>query len=101
MYGLVALGLNLQYGIARMMNLSYGEFFMGSAFAAYFTIILWKYNPLLSIFISAPIAFVVNWLIYRYLMVPAGSSLARPGCARCRRGPRHLRADVRVRGVGA
>ena len=70
MYGLVALGLNLQYGVARMMNLSYGEFFMGSAFAAYFTIILWKYNPLLSIFISAPIAFGVNWLIYRYLMVP-------------------------------
>ena len=70
MYGLVALGLNLQYGIARMMNLSYGEFFMGSAFAAYFTIILWQYNPLLSILISAPVAFVVNWLIYRYLMVP-------------------------------
>lgn len=70
MYGLVALGLNLQYGIARMMNLSYGEFFMGSAFAAYFTIILWKYNPLLSVLVSIPVAFAVNWLIYRYLLVP-------------------------------
>ena len=36
MYGLVALGLNLQYGVARMLNLSYGEFFMGGAFAAFF-----------------------------------------------------------------
>ena len=25
MYALVALGLNLQYGVARIMNLSYGE----------------------------------------------------------------------------
>ena len=33
MYGLVALGLNLQYGVARILNLSYGEFFLGGAFA--------------------------------------------------------------------
>ena len=70
MYGLVALGLNLQYGVARIINLSYGEFFMGGAFAAFFTIMLWKYNPLLSIFISVPVAFVMNWLIYRFMMVP-------------------------------
>ncbi len=70
MYGLIALGLNLQYGIARMLNLSYGEFFMGSAFTAFFMMMLWKWNPLLSIFVSVPIAFAANWLIYRYLMQP-------------------------------
>jgi branched-chain amino acid transport system permease protein len=69
-YGLVALGLNLQYGVARILNLSYGEFFMGGAFAAFFTIVLWKLNPLLSLFISLPIAFAMNWLMYQYLMVP-------------------------------
>jgi branched-chain amino acid transport system permease protein len=69
-YGLIALGLNLQYGVARILNLSYGEFFMGGAFAAFFTIVLWKFNPLLSLFISVPIAFAANWLVYRYLMVP-------------------------------
>ena len=37
MYGLIALGLNLQYGVARILNLSYGEFFMGGAFTAFFT----------------------------------------------------------------
>lgn len=70
MYGLIALGLNLQYGVARILNLSYGEFFLGGAFTAFFTIMLWKLNPLLSLFISLPIAFVMNWLIYQYLMVP-------------------------------
>src|SRR5262245_57949407 len=70
MYGLIALGLNLQYGVARILNLSYGEFFMGGAFAAFFTIVLYKLNPLLSLFISVPLAFVLNWLIYQFLMTP-------------------------------
>lgn len=70
MYGLIALGLNLQYGVARILNLSYGEFFVSGAFTAFFTIMLWQYNPLLSLFVSMPIAFAVNWLIYQYLMIP-------------------------------
>ncbi|HEY7458531.1 MAG TPA: branched-chain amino acid ABC transporter permease [Xanthobacteraceae bacterium] len=70
MYGLIALGLNLQYGVARILNLSYGEFFIAGAFTAFFTIMLWKLNPLLSLIISMPIAFLINWLIYQYMMIP-------------------------------
>jgi branched-chain amino acid transport system permease protein len=70
MYGLIALGLNLQYGVARILNLSYGEFFVGGAFTAFFTVMLWKYDPLLSMFISMPIAFVASWLIYQVMMIP-------------------------------
>ena len=70
MYGLIALGLNLQYGVARILNLSYGEFFLGGAFTAFFTIMLWKLNPMLSVFVSIPIAFVMSWLIYQYMMIP-------------------------------
>jgi branched-chain amino acid transport system permease protein len=69
-YGLIALGLNLQYGVARILNLSYGEFFLGAALTAYFAIEVWKLNPLFSMFISLPIAFVMNWLIYQCLMIP-------------------------------
>ena len=70
MYALVALGLNLQYGVARMMNLSYGEFFMAGAFAAFWTIMLWKVNPLLGMVASVPVSFAANWLVYRYLLLP-------------------------------
>jgi branched-chain amino acid transport system permease protein len=56
--------------VARILNLSYGEFFMGGAMTAFFTVFLWKLNPLLSLFISVPIAFALNWLIYQYLMMP-------------------------------
>jgi branched-chain amino acid transport system permease protein len=71
MYGLIALGLNLQYGVSRILNLAYGEFLIGGAFIAFFTVMnRWQLNPLLSLFASVPIAFVLNWLIYRLLMVP-------------------------------
>ena len=34
MYALIAMGLTLQYGVARIMNLSYGEFLIAAAFAS-------------------------------------------------------------------
>ena len=70
MYGLIALGLNLQYGIARMLNLSYGEFFTAGAFASFFAVTLYHLNPLLGLVVSIPVAFVANWLIYRFLLLP-------------------------------
>jgi branched-chain amino acid transport system permease protein len=70
MYGLIALGLNLQYGVARILNLSYGEFFVGGAFTAFFTIMLGQLNPMLSLFVSMPIAFALSWVIYQVLMIP-------------------------------
>jgi branched-chain amino acid transport system permease protein len=70
MYGLIALGLNLQYGIARMLNLSYGEFFTAGAFASFFAVTLYQLNPLFGLLVSIPAAFVLNWLIYRFLLMP-------------------------------
>lgn len=82
MYGLIALGLNMQYGVARILNLAYGEVLIGGAFIAFstimgttitimgLTIVTPQLNPLLSILLSAPIAFALNWLIYRCLMLP-------------------------------
>ena len=32
-YALVAMGLTLQYSVSRTMNLAYGEFLIGAAFA--------------------------------------------------------------------
>ena len=35
MYALIAMGLTLQYGVARILNLAYGEVLIAAAFAAY------------------------------------------------------------------
>jgi branched-chain amino acid transport system permease protein len=70
MYALTALGLNLQYGVARVMNLSYGEFLMLAAFSGFWLFTSYQIDPLLSILFSVPASFVANWLIYQILIVP-------------------------------
>ena len=46
LYALVAIGFNLQYGMARIVNLAYGEFLMGAAFAAFWLFTLFRINPI-------------------------------------------------------
>jgi branched-chain amino acid transport system permease protein len=70
LYALVAIGFNLQYGMARIVNLAYGEFLMGAAFAAFWMFTLSAISPILSMLLSVPVSFAANWLIYRLLMRP-------------------------------
>jgi branched-subunit amino acid ABC-type transport system permease component len=67
---LVALGFNLQYGMALIVNLAYGGFPMAAAFAAFFMFTLFHINPIAGTLLSAPAAFAANWLVYRVLMTP-------------------------------
>jgi branched-chain amino acid transport system permease protein len=70
MYALVALGLTLQYGIARIMNLSYGEFLVAAAFSALHLFLGASINPILGMLIVPPASFILNWLFYRVLLTP-------------------------------
>ena len=69
-YALIAMGLQLQYGVARIMNLANGEFLVAGSFGAFWLFTGAKLNPILSIFFVMPLAFVLNWLIYQYLLRP-------------------------------
>ncbi len=69
-YALIAMGLQLQYGVARIMNLANGEILVAGAFGAFWFYTGVQLSPFLSIIIVAPLAFIVNWAIYRYLMQP-------------------------------
>lgn|ERR1700680_806485 len=46
MYGLIAVGFSLVYGVARLMNFAHGEFFMAGAFGALFAaeVPLWRWG---------------------------------------------------------
>jgi branched-chain amino acid transport system permease protein len=70
MYALIAMGLTLQYGVARIMNLSYGEFLVAAAFASYWLFTGWALNPLLGLALVIPIGFGVNMIVYRVLLTP-------------------------------
>ena len=69
-YALVAMGLNLQYGVARIMNLANGEVLVLGALAAFWLYTTSQVSPLLTVILVAPVAFAGNWLIYRFLLTP-------------------------------
>jgi branched-chain amino acid transport system permease protein len=54
-YALVALGLNLQYGLMRILNIAHGEFLMVGAYLTWLVQTQWGISPLLMV----PLAFVV------------------------------------------
>ena len=90
-YALVAMGLNLQYGVARIMNLANGEILVLGALAAFWLYTTAQVSPLLTVFLVAPVAFVGNWLIYRCSAAAAGATRQKPGPAGGRHHPCHLR----------
>ena len=70
MYALVALGLNLQYGVARIMNLSYGEIVIAAAIVAWAAFGGIGLSPLLTLLMVLPLSGLLGWLIYRLLLTP-------------------------------
>src|SRR6187397_20897 len=70
MYALIAMGLTLQYGVERIMNLSYGEFLVAAAFAAHGLFTAWALSPLVGLAFVIPASFIVNYVIYQFLLRP-------------------------------
>jgi branched-chain amino acid transport system permease protein len=66
-YALIAVGLSLQYGVGRVLNVSHGEFIMIGAFATWSLYTLWGVSPLVSLIICGPVLFFIGFLIHRTL----------------------------------
>ena len=66
-YALIAMGLSLQYGVARVLNIAYGEFIMLGAFATYSLYTVFGISPLISLIICGPALFIIGFLIHRTL----------------------------------
>jgi branched-chain amino acid transport system permease protein len=64
-YALVAVGLSLQYGVGRVLNVSHGEFIMLGAFSTFSLFTQYKISPLLSIGIIIPALFILGFLIHQ------------------------------------
>lgn len=79
MYALTALGLTLQYGIARIMNLSYGEFLVAAAFSAFLLYGGMAVNPILGMVVVLPVAFALNWVFFQIVLTPLVRRAANQG----------------------
>lgn len=77
-YALVAVGMTLQYGIARIMNLAYGEFIILSAFMTFLAFTALGLNPLIALVIIPLFAFVAGVVLFQIMMRPL---VARSGGA--------------------
>lgn len=66
-YALIAVGLSLQYGVARVLNIAHGEFIMLGAFFTWWLYKVFGVNPLVSLAICGPIVFIIGFILYRTL----------------------------------
>ncbi|TET37490.1 MAG: branched-chain amino acid ABC transporter permease [Anaerolineales bacterium] len=64
LYALIAMGLSLQYGVARVLNISHGEFIMIGALTTW-TLFQMGVSPLVSLVICGLLTFGLGFIIYR------------------------------------
>lgn len=69
-YALMAMGLQLQYGVARIMNLANGEILVAGAFGTFWFYTATQTSPIFALVLIIPLAFIANWLIYGVLIQP-------------------------------
>src|SRR5579863_8217384 len=68
-FTLIGLGLNLIFGVMRIVNLAHGDFLMLGALLAFWLFTLFAINPVPAVFIAFAGFVIVGWPLY-YLLVP-------------------------------
>ncbi|MEM2560472.1 MAG: branched-chain amino acid ABC transporter permease [Candidatus Bathyarchaeia archaeon] len=64
LYSLISVGLNLQYGVMRILNVAHGDFLMLGAYVTYFCVTLFGLNPFTSLIVVGPLMFSASFMIY-------------------------------------
>jgi branched-chain amino acid transport system permease protein len=65
LYALIAMGLSLQYGVARVLNIAHGEFIMLGGMTTWTLYTALDINPFISLAVCGPVAFVLGFVIHR------------------------------------
>jgi branched-chain amino acid transport system permease protein len=68
LYALLACGLNLIFGVMRVINLAHAELMLIGAFGAYVLFNIFGLHPLLSLLIIVPAIFVLGYYFQRVLI---------------------------------
>lgn len=67
-YAVAAAGLNLVFGVMRIVNVAHGDFMMIGAYITFFLYDRLQLNPLLSLLVTVPILFVLGWVAQAVLV---------------------------------
>jgi len=69
-YALLSVGLNLIFGVIKIVNLAHGDFLMMGMYATFFLFTLKDINPYVSVLIIFPAFVLVGVLIFRFIIKP-------------------------------
>jgi branched-chain amino acid transport system permease protein len=69
-YGAVALGLSLVFGVMRVVNFAHGSFLMLGMFAAYFASKLSGFDAYVGLLVAPPLLFAFGYAVQRVLITP-------------------------------
>ena len=78
-YALIAVGLSLQYGVARVLNIAHGEFIMLGSFITWSLYTTFGINPLVSLVICGPTVFLIGFLLYSTVFTRLRTLSRSPG----------------------
>jgi branched-chain amino acid transport system permease protein len=79
LYALIAMGLSLQYGVARVLNIAHGEFIMLGALATWTLHTVYGINPLLSLIVCVPAGYILGYILHKTLYNRLMVTSASPG----------------------
>ena len=69
-YGLVSIGLNLIFGVVRIVNFAQGELVMFGMYGSYYAYAFLGLNPYLSVLVVAPLVGLLGMAIQRLVIQP-------------------------------
>jgi branched-chain amino acid transport system permease protein len=69
-YSLVSIGLNLIFGVVRIVNFAQGEFIMLAMYATFFCFAKFGIGPYYAVFLVAPLMFVFGLAVQRLILQP-------------------------------
>ena len=69
-YALISVGLNLIFGVIKVVNMAHGDFLMLGMYAAYFLFTGLAVNPYVSSIIIFPVFMVIGYIVFRLVVKP-------------------------------
>ena len=75
LYAMIGVGLTVVFGVMRIINLAHGDLVMLGMYGAFWSHVLWRIDPFVSLILWVPLMFLGGMLIYRFLLrsiIPGG-----------------------------
>ncbi len=69
-YGLIALGLTLVFGVLKVINFAHGSFLMVGMYAAYWAVSITGLHPYVALVIVVPVMFFFGYYLQNFLIKP-------------------------------